>query len=52
MGISSPFTIGGQIFQYSSAIYYNTHNKSVAYQNIVENNLPIVLSGYGVDTKK
>lgn len=52
MGISSPFTIGGQIFQYSSAIYYNTHNTSIAYQNIVENNLPIVLSGYGVDTKK
>lgn len=52
MGISSPFTIGGQIFQYSSANYYNTHNSVVAFQNIVENHRPIVLSGYGVDTKK
>src|SRR5690606_23110730 len=32
--------------------YYDTHDKSVAYHNIVENNLPIVLAGFSVDTKK
>lgn len=52
INISNPLYVDNQIFQYSSAIYYNAHNKSVAYHNIVENNLPIVLAGFSVDTKK